>query len=86
MGCSSLITRWRSRNWPSWRRQVPRGSPLPYGPVGLRSSRVTIENEAGAAAAVEHLAVVHGKRRIVCLVGPEGTTTPRPGNADIGRP
>jgi DNA-binding LacI/PurR family transcriptional regulator len=33
---------------------------------------VTIENEQGAAEAVEHLAVFHRRRRIVCLVGPEG--------------
>lgn len=33
---------------------------------------VTIENERGAADAVKHLAEIHGRRRIVCLVGPEG--------------
>ncbi len=33
---------------------------------------VTVENERGAAEAVEHLATVHGRRRIACLVGPEG--------------
>lgn len=47
---------------------------LLYGEAPPPSSlpSVTIENEGGAAAAVKHLAMVHGRRRIVCLVGPEG--------------
>jgi len=38
--------------------------------LGLPS--VTVENEKGAAEAVGHLIGTHGRRRIVCLVGPEG--------------
>jgi DNA-binding LacI/PurR family transcriptional regulator len=38
--------------------------------LGLPS--VIVENERGAAEAVGHLISVHGRHRIVCLVGPEG--------------
>jgi DNA-binding LacI/PurR family transcriptional regulator len=38
--------------------------------LGLPS--ITVENEKGAAEAVGHLVGTHGRRRIVCLVGPEG--------------
>lgn len=40
-------------------------------PAGLDLPCVTIENAQGAAAAIEHLIDVHGRRRIVCLTGPE---------------
>jgi len=39
--------------------------------LGLPS--VTVENEDGAATAVRHLIEAHGRRRIVCLKGPEGS-------------
>lgn len=41
-------------------------------PAGLELPSVTVENEAGAAEAVGHLADAHKRRRIVCLTGPEG--------------
>jgi LacI family transcriptional regulator len=41
-------------------------------PAGLEIPSVTIDNESGAASAIAHLAEAHGRRRIVCLSGPEG--------------
>lgn len=39
-------------------------------PAGISVPSVCIENEGGAAAAIEHLIRAHGKRRIACLTGP----------------
>jgi DNA-binding LacI/PurR family transcriptional regulator len=41
-------------------------------PEGLPIPCVTIENQASARAIVEHLIVVHGRRRIALLQGPAG--------------
>jgi LacI family transcriptional regulator len=52
-----------------------RGFPLVLlyaeAPPGMDIPSVTVENEGGAAAVVEHLVAVHGRSRIVCLTGPE---------------
>jgi len=53
-----------------------RGFPLVLlyteAPAGSAVPSVTVENEGGAAAAIRHLALGHGRRRIVCLTGPVG--------------
>lgn len=53
-----------------------RGFPLVLlyteAPAGMPVPSVTVENEGGAAAVVSHLALAHGRRRIVCLTGPDG--------------
>lgn len=55
---------------------VRRGAPLVLlyaaTPAGLELPSLTVDNEGGARAAVSHLALVHGRRRIACLAGPAG--------------